>query len=298
MKVVLSRKGFDSTYGGVPSPIFPDGSLLSIPIPDTEKSSPAFSRVAVSKDGLSLSRIVSDLGGLSPDIPAHVDPDILKGALPRTPSWRPAFGQTGAAAAHLANQGVEIGDIFLFFGLFRRVSLGSETLRFVKDSPPTHAIFGWLQIGEIVPCGTRLERKRAARSWPEHPHVLADRGPASVLYVAADRLDLKYSQVERNKNLPGAGLFGSFVDGGLLQLTRPNARLSDWRLPVSVATVSGRPPQVSYHSRRPFERRGKWFEFQAAPRGQEFVVSEAPHAWLSDLFAGHTNRPSPGETQA
>ena len=44
-KLVLSRKGFDTTsrknhpsgrvhpYGGVPSPIFPDGSLYSLPVP-------------------------------------------------------------------------------------------------------------------------------------------------------------------------------------------------------------------------------------------------------------------------
>lgn len=33
MKIILSRKGFDSENGGYPSPILPDGSLLSIPIP-------------------------------------------------------------------------------------------------------------------------------------------------------------------------------------------------------------------------------------------------------------------------
>ena len=33
MKVILSRKGFDSSYGGIPSPILPDGRLVSFPIP-------------------------------------------------------------------------------------------------------------------------------------------------------------------------------------------------------------------------------------------------------------------------
>ena len=33
MRVILSRKGFDSQYGGMPSPILPDGTLLSLPIP-------------------------------------------------------------------------------------------------------------------------------------------------------------------------------------------------------------------------------------------------------------------------
>jgi len=33
MKVILSRKGFDSAYGGYPSPILPDGKMVSLPIP-------------------------------------------------------------------------------------------------------------------------------------------------------------------------------------------------------------------------------------------------------------------------
>ena len=33
MKIILSRKGFDSSNGSIPSPILPDGTLLSLPIP-------------------------------------------------------------------------------------------------------------------------------------------------------------------------------------------------------------------------------------------------------------------------
>ncbi|RIE11762.1 hypothetical protein SMC3_08215 [Candidatus Cryosericum hinesii] len=33
MRVILSRKGFDSGYGGWASPILPDGRMLSLPIP-------------------------------------------------------------------------------------------------------------------------------------------------------------------------------------------------------------------------------------------------------------------------
>ena len=34
MKIILSRKGFDSEYGGYPSPILPNGQMISLPIPD------------------------------------------------------------------------------------------------------------------------------------------------------------------------------------------------------------------------------------------------------------------------
>jgi len=33
MRIILSRKGFDSGSGGCPSPIFPDGSMFAMPIP-------------------------------------------------------------------------------------------------------------------------------------------------------------------------------------------------------------------------------------------------------------------------
>src|SRR5512137_1653099 len=33
MKIILSRKGFDSSLGGYPSPILPDGKMVSLPIP-------------------------------------------------------------------------------------------------------------------------------------------------------------------------------------------------------------------------------------------------------------------------
>ena len=33
MKLIFSRKGFDSSAGGIPSPILPDGRMISLPIP-------------------------------------------------------------------------------------------------------------------------------------------------------------------------------------------------------------------------------------------------------------------------
>ena len=36
MKVVLSRKGFDSSNGGIVSPIFEDGTMISFPIPSDD----------------------------------------------------------------------------------------------------------------------------------------------------------------------------------------------------------------------------------------------------------------------
>ena len=40
MKIILSRKGFDSANGGQANPIMPDGTLLSLPIPDEDGNVP------------------------------------------------------------------------------------------------------------------------------------------------------------------------------------------------------------------------------------------------------------------
>ncbi len=58
MRIILSRKGFDSSAGGCPSPIFPDGRLFSLPIPD--KTSPiVYSEIHY--DDIDVGQLVSQL---------------------------------------------------------------------------------------------------------------------------------------------------------------------------------------------------------------------------------------------
>ena len=58
------------------------------------------------------------------------------------------LGQAGAAQSHLNNQGVGIGDVFLFFGLYRRVEQIAQGWRFVRGAPELHVLWGWLQVDE------------------------------------------------------------------------------------------------------------------------------------------------------
>ncbi len=44
-RVILSRKGFDSKYGGKPSPIFKNGDIFSLPIPQNGKSPKKFNEL-------------------------------------------------------------------------------------------------------------------------------------------------------------------------------------------------------------------------------------------------------------
>ena len=126
MRLILSRKGFDAALGGVASPIFPNGAMASLPIP-LAGAPVAYAQINKGPDG-SLGPLVADLtrGAITGATPAHLDPDLARSALPRRPGWRPAFGQTGVAATHLERCGVDIGDVFLFFGWFRAVQRGSD----------------------------------------------------------------------------------------------------------------------------------------------------------------------------
>jgi len=97
-------------------------------------------------DGQSLGKVVHDLtrGRITPEMPAHLDPDLNAQSIPRLAGWKPLFGQAGAAERHLQNQGVGEGDVFLFYGWFRRVEARSGVYHYVQGEPDLHVIYGWL----------------------------------------------------------------------------------------------------------------------------------------------------------
>lgn len=200
MKVILSRKGFDSANGGVPSPIMPDGGMLPFPIP-------SWSDVMLSDLRIGRERcddIYSDLVGYRCDLSCHLDPDLVASRRKRVPrGWTPAFGQAGSPLGYLdGTVGVEPGDLFLFFGWFHAVERVGGTYRYVRDSGDfcrdgdLHVIWGYLQIAEIV----RDYKEKAAR-FPWHPHSDPSRrhSESDAIFVARKRLSFAPS-------LPGAGI--------------------------------------------------------------------------------------------
>jgi hypothetical protein len=140
MKLILSRKGFDSSAGRVPSPILPDGRLISLPIPD--KSS-VIKYHDMTFNGYNLGDTAFHLtkGRVRRDYRAHLDPDLRADSLPhRHPKWKPVFGQMGAAQSHLEKQIISVGDIFLFFGLFRQTEQHPDGLLYIRNAPSIHVL--------------------------------------------------------------------------------------------------------------------------------------------------------------
>ncbi len=280
VRLIFSRKGFDSASGGCPSPILPDGSMLSLPIPD--KRSPVRYRDLIWK-GRDVGELVEQLtrGRQRGDYRAHVDPDLRPDLRRRAAGWRPALGQRGPAQGHLSNQGVCAGDLFLFWGLFRRVDVG---LRWV--GPKLHVLWGWLQVGSVGAVDA-VVRPRVAREWSwaaDHPHLSPGSDPTNTLYVAADGLRLG----GRTTRAPAAGVFDALEEP--LTLTAADASTpSIWRLPSWF--LPGRRAPLTYHDSAARWTRGRdHVRLRAAARGQEFVLDADDYPEAADWALGLIRR--------
>ena len=287
MKLILSRKGFDSANGGGPSPIFPDGTMFSLPIPiDDNITYGELRHVSDSLGEVNIGKVVEDLtSGRRPENRieaghgAHLDPDINFHAYPRQEGWRGLFGQADGAETHLFNEGVEVGDLFLFFGLFREVEDRDGHWRFVPGSSPRHILWGWLQIGEI-------HEQVGSTGLPElpwashHPHLQYP-GEKNTIYVASENLKIG----NRFKAL-GEGLFPKLRDG--LTLTEPGRSASNWRLPLSFYPDRGKTPLSWQGGTKNWRRRNGYAHLKSADIGQEFVLNldeyDEVKGWARDLI--------------
>lgn len=282
MKIILSRKGFDASVGKVASPIFPSGELCSLPIPESVPARYSKRYEEIEIGGQSSGAIVNDLteGNIKPDTYAHLDPDLNRASMPRLANWKPVFGQAGAAEGHLQNQGVREGDVFVFYGWFRRVEQVAGKYRYVRDAPDLHVIFGWLQIERRL----SVNRLSEIPAWAlDHPHCRRAqyRGVDSI-YISTDRMSLPDKVINR----PGAGVFPRFDPA--LCLTAPNMSRSIWRLPRWFYSGENT-PGLSYHrSLRRWKVEEEYVLLNSVGRGQEFVLDcqEYPEAlhWLSHLL--------------
>lgn len=289
-RIVLSRKGSDSAWGGRPSLRVGD-ELISLPIPE--------SAARRAGDGLRYGDLpvharVGALHGHLRDVGAdrhvHLDPDV-RPELRAGAGWRGAarhalmFGQEGAAERHLRNQGVGPGDLFLFFGWFRgAVQRGGVWKR---TGPDEHCIWGWLQVEDSYPV-TGAQEARELRWAAHHPHVarweLFDRH--NRLYRARRRLSFA-------PELPGAGVFRWQPGLTLSQRCVAGATRREWCLPGFFRQTGLTYNQVD--GPRCPEARGR-VHVRSAAIGQEFVLpahrpfraSErgAVAKWLAMLFGG------------
>lgn len=239
MRIIFSRKGFDSAAGGGASPIR-RGVPVSLPIPSGGFSQTTYAELGLAEEVRRASR-----GMLGGDDLCHHDPMFRD-------DGTCLFGQCSAAQTHLANQRVGVGDVFLFFGLFREEASGE----------PHHRLFGYQRVERIVDLSSCDEAERALLSELGHPHALGMHGSNDVIYA-------------------GEGV-SARCDDPRLRLTIPGGPPSLWQRPPWLKRGG-----LTYHDRP--ERWLRGGRLRSVARGQEFVADigrrAAPRAWLDERIA-------------
>lgn len=191
MKIILSRKGFDSCNGKTPSPIIDGKTLLSMPIP--MKSNVYYSDLYYQE--YSYQDILTQLHPKETKTfegTCHLDPDI-RNDIREIPveNWHAAFGQISAAQGYLQNCEVGSGDLFLFFGWFRDAELYNNKWRYKRGSKPKQIVYGYMQVKEVV-------KVDDFKKYNWHPHTSMT-GKNNVLYIPEDKLSF-------DKTKPGYGV--------------------------------------------------------------------------------------------
>lgn len=284
MKVVFSRKGFDQSFGGMASPILPDGRLIPLPIPSSHDID---TMADLNVEGVDLHNLLQDLskGKHGSGSTIHLDPDLNRPRRIQPDGWLPALGQTGAAQAHLAGCGIGVGDVFLFFGWFRQVEHHAGRWRFVPGAQNKHVMFGWLEIEQVMPIVTdRVGSLKTAPWIQNHAHVRAPdhyNDPRNTLYVAARKS--KFTQSH------GGGCFSRVSDR--LYLSHPGVRLrSVWRLP-QWAFPDRRPPLTYHGDLSRWSMEDGHAVLRSVGKGQEFVIDSAHYPelepWVASLVGEH-----------
>lgn len=269
MKIILSRKGMDSSWGGHPGIILPDNTLLYYPIPgdpDEDSYSDILGIDGVPMD-IGMKRFYKDIlyhdcwEEITSQTHCHMDPDLDYNAKKRSPGWRGAFGQADAAQTVLANAGVGEGDLFLFFGWYQKCVLGENGKYYLQKNSDVHCIYGYMEIDQVI----YTKGNNDIPVWlMDHPHMLARRSErrSNCIYVGREKLSW-------NERQAGYGLLPYSKNR---VLTKEGLTRSKWELPAFFREVS-----ITYHSAN------SWMKdyFQSAYRGQEFVIDESPavEAW-------------------
>lgn len=288
MKIIISRKGLDSTtkYGGIPSPIIinKDGSYTSVPIPimsNREKSDIKYS--LLEKDSHNFGEILTGLKPAIAEEYCHLDPDLNKSGLKdRSENWAPAFGQDWAAQSVLSNQGVKSGDIFLFMGYYRFAEQIGKAYRYIhKPEYPSHMhyIFGYMQIkGSFLVIENKIpDYLKYHPHYKFHQFYSPQSQANNTIYEAEDYLKTTAGVTK----IPG---FGYFKFNQQLILTRKGFSRSNWELPDFFHPDYG--TEMGYDKKERWEKNGEFVNLKSVPKGQEFVVSNSSKVvnWALDLI--------------
>ncbi|MBR5916195.1 MAG: hypothetical protein IKZ57_07095 [Spirochaetia bacterium] len=299
MKVILSRKGFDSSYGGFPSIILPKEmgrKMISFPIPEkgerekdekgkyTNKTKIGIEGIGAEnikfvlddKSELTLAEIFSQLHFKEDKIKIagekqsfkntifHYDPAIqtiydTDGNETRGLHGYAAFGQSKAAAGHLLNKGIKEGDIFLFFGTFKNTELREEKITYKREKE-FHALWGYMVVDDVISVDN-VDNEEGKKQFEKYKNKY----PGLKDHPHFMNRNNKYEKSDKNIIICGKN-FGTFnFKKNIHKLTRDGKSKSYWDIPESLDCLIGH--EITYHKDKITTK-----HFKSASIGQEFVV--------------------------
>jgi len=266
-RIILSRKGFDSSSGRTASPIFPDDTIFSIPIPSKIPSPHKYSDLEINGISGETALREASVSSVSRADYCHFDPDLRTGI--------GLFGQANSSQSELRNREVGKDDLFLFFGWFKRFS---------SKEQDTHHLFGWLQIKDILSSDLDIRNYLKERGL-SHPHGFGKKSnyPNNTIYIGRNRINLSGIK----KKLPGYGLFKKTSPD--LILTEAGKTRSHWRLPKKYFSKS----KDLFLNRLKWENE-KECTLECKGQGQEYILNAEDNprvmAWALSLIEKHCQR--------
>ncbi|MBU7592626.1 hypothetical protein [Metabacillus halosaccharovorans] len=297
MKLVLSRKGFDSGSGGCFSPYNHNtGKYIWFPIPEKVNSylnHIRYSDILVKNEyisglkGTNLSEVYKSLKGTDrvklreneyasindDELFAHFDPML------GIPPWireierfkiGMGFGQFNAAP-HLGKHNVNQGSIFLFFGGFKST---------LNKKISGHYIYGWLKVKKRIETYKQCKEILDKYSLDHHPHITEaafSRNQKNYIFVPDQWLfeDLK---------IPGCGYF-TMLNDQLLLSNNKEANIATWNLPNFFYK------SLTQVHHKTWQNTQDGYCTVKTGIGQEFVtqLTENGEKWLRGLFLKNQN---------
>jgi hypothetical protein len=297
MKLVLSRKGFDSGSGGCLSPYNHDtGKYIWFPIPEKVNSYSnqiRYTDICVkdqyigSHRGSNLSEIYKSIKGTDrvklrkneyasiydDQLFAHFDPML------GIPPWivendkckiGMGFGQFNAAP-QLENQNVNEGSIFLFFGGFQSTS---------NRKISGHYIYGWLKVKKRIDTYKECKENLEQYNLSHHPHVTE----AAFHRNQKNYIFLPDKWLFEDLNIPGYGYFTTLNDHLLLSNNKESKKAT-WKLPNFFYKNLTQVHQKTWQNTK------DGFCTVKTGIGQEFVtqLTLKGEEWLRELFSINQN---------
>ena len=320
-RIILSRKGFDSSAGGGFSPFEPHtGKYIVLPIPqDAEESyignKLKYEEIKIKNSHFegynesNLKELMNRIGSWPPKIKrnnpeyAHFDPWL--GSCPwlskNNDHHMGAFGQVSGAQTILCKNEVVEGSLFLFFSRFKPINW-TEVSKF-DDIDINHEhikaglyfIYGWLRVGKIIQRFDHIHsnlEEMEAKELVRHPHATPEyfekyekkRGK-NTIYIADKNL------FENSTKVDGCGYFTKLSKNLLLTATDSAQEHcsekwlpSRWKMPPGFSFETC----LSYLKDEPKWIRTKDGSYlvQHKGPGQEFVFkgSDEFSQWFKDIL--------------